>query len=78
VGEAATYMFDFGDKWFSTLRALRTACAEEEEEEEEQCAGGLPLLGVIPASAPPVRYDGDPPTPWQYYLGLDLVDVPER
>ncbi len=74
VGHAITYLFDFGDRWTSTIRPLRTACPDE----DEQSAGGPPLLAVFPATDPPLQYPHDPPAPENYYLGLDLLDVPER
>ena len=75
VGDALVYLFDFGDKWTSAVRVLRSTGREE----DAQTSGApLPLLTVLPLDPPPAQYTGETAPGWEYYLGLDLLDLPER
>lgn len=70
-GHSGTYLFDFGDRWCHSVRALRWTVAEE----DEQTSGGPPLLAVYPGCALPPQYDGDTVPELNHFLSLDTLQI---
>ncbi|MEV8544467.1 Helicase associated domain protein [Streptomyces sp. NPDC051572] len=70
-GHSGTYLFDFGDRWCHSVRALRWTVAEE----DEQTGGGPPLLAVYPRCELPPQYDGDTVPGLHHFLSLDTLQI---
>ncbi|MGW1353676.1 hypothetical protein ACWCQE_31045 [Streptomyces sp. NPDC002409] len=70
-GHSGTYLFDFGDRWCHSVRALRWTVAEE----DAQTGGGPPLLAVYPGCELPSQYDGDTVPGLNHFPSLDTLQI---
>lgn len=70
-GHSGTYLFDFGDRWYHSVRTLRWTVAEE----DEQTGGGPPLLSVYPGCELPSQYEGDTVPGLNHFLSLDTLQI---